>query len=285
MKISGSYIKSDRVYYSKENIVAVVVSYNGESLNETIDSILPQVAHIIIVDNGSEKCFLDALQSYKENSLLTIIENEENKGQAKALNQGLNQAINLGFSLILTMDQDTLLRDDCVNKLLDGMNSGYDSVGANYGKKILSKKYNEVRYLITSGNLLKTCALRKIGGFNSDLFIDSVDFDISLRLRKSGYRLAIVKDAIMTHSIGDRKSCENGDTIFEHSVKRHYYIARNHYYILYKYFMVDPIFCIKKEISYLISLLSIKKESNFQKKLDARKQGRRDALKLIKNKE
>jgi len=285
MKKSGSCNEADKVYYSKENIVAVVVSYNGEALSNTINSILPQVAHIIIVDNGSEKCFLEALHSYKKNSLLTIIENKENKGQAMALNQGLNQAIILGFPLILTMDQDTLLGKDCVNKLLEGINSGYDSVGASYGKIILSKKLKKVRYLITSGNLLKTCALREIGGFNSDLFIDSVDFDISLRLRKSGYILAIARDAIMTHSIGDIKSCENGETIFEHSVKRHYYIARNHYYILYKYFLVDPIFCIKKEISYLISLLSIKKESDFQKKLDARKQGRNDALKLIRNKE
>ena len=285
MKKSSSCNEADKVYYSKENIVAVVVSYNGEALSNTIDSILPQVAHIIIVDNGSEKCFLESLHSYKKNSSLTIIENKENKGQAKALNQGLNQAIILGFPLILTMDQDTLLGKDCVNKLLEGINSGYDSVGANYGKKILSKRFNKVRYLITSGNLLKTCALREIGGFNSELFIDSVDFDISLRLRKSGYILAIARDAIMTHSIGEIKSCEDSETIFEHSVMRHYYIARNHYYILYKYFMVDPIFCIKKEISYLISSLNIKKESDFQKKLDARKKGRNDALKLIRNEE
>ena len=165
----------------------------------------------------------------------------------------------------MTMDQDSRLKDNCVLSLLKGINDGFDSVGPNYDNKQISGDYKKVRFLITSGNLMTICALRSIGGFDGNLFIDSVDFDISLRLRKAGYRLAIVNDARMEHFIGERNTDNKGDEIFEHSVIRHYYIARNHYYILNKYFLFDPVFCIKKHISYIKSLAEVKKESESKK--------------------
>lgn len=267
--------------YTKKDVAAVVVTYNGKETSGVIDVLLDQTAHVVIVDNGSEKAYFDSIESYKKNPSVTIIKNAENMGQAEALNQGWKKVDELGLSLVMTMDQDSLLQTNCVSKLLKGINDGFDSVGPNYDNIIITGDYKKVRYLITSGNLMTMRALRSIGGFDSNLFIDSVDFDVSLRLRKAGYRLAIVNDARMEHYIGERNTDSKGNEIFEHSITRHYFIARNHYYILKKYFSFDPVFCIKKHISYIKSLSEVKKETDSEKKFYARKRGRKDARKLI----
>lgn len=266
--------------YSKNDISAIIISYNGENIKDVITSLLPQVAHIVIVDNGSEENFLQFIREYDENDTFSIIYNGENKGQAEALNQGWIKAKKLGYKLVLTMDQDSILASDCVEHLVSGVNAGFISVGPNYLNKEFYGEYKKVRYLITSGNLIVLDSLIAVNGFDSRLFIDSVDFDISLRLRNDGSKLAVVKNARMRHAIGDIHINENGQEIYEHSITRHYYIARNHYYIIRKFFWVDPIFCIKKMISYRISMKELVKERDYEKKIEAHKKGRCDAKQL-----
>lgn len=268
--------------YTSEDISAVIISFDGENIKNVIDAVFPQVEHVIIVDNGSKGEFLKVIHNYDKKKSFTIIYNNENKGQAVALNQGWIKAKELGYKLVLTMDQDSLLARDCVKYLIEGINEGFDSVGPNYSIKEISGMYKCVRFLITSGNLLTVSALEQVGGFDDNLFIDSVDFDISLRLRMAGYSLAIVNKAKMEHYIGDRNIDDKGKEIFEHSIIRHYYIARNHYYILNKYFLFDPIFCVKKHVFYIKSLLEVKRESESKRKYEARIHGKKDARKLIK---
>lgn len=265
-------------HYSKKDIAAVVVSYNGEDIAKTVDTVLEQVNHLIIIDNNSEERFKIQLSDYKDNDRITVIENRENVGQAEALNQGWIKAEKMGYSLTLTMDQDSQLEEHCVGELLEGIHAGFDSVGANYENKKIAENFKKVRYLITSGNLLRIDAIKNVGGYDHNLFIDSVDFDISLRLRKAGYKLAMVRDAKMRHSIGE---LNESTEIYEHSIVRHYYISRNHYYIIYKYWNNDPVFCIKKQISYLLNLRGLRKESDHEQKREARKRGKKDARTLL----
>ena len=117
--------------YTKKDVAAVVVTYNGKETSGVIDVLLDQTAHVVIVDNGSEKAYFDSIESYKKNPSVTIIKNAENMGQAEALNQGWKKVDELGLSLVMTMDQDSLLQTNCVSKLLKGINDGFDSVGPN----------------------------------------------------------------------------------------------------------------------------------------------------------
>ena len=273
--------KCEHVKYCVEDIAAIVISFNGDNISNVIKSLLKQIGHIIVVDNASDSKYLKELGKYKGHKDITIIYNSDNKGQAQALNQGWHKAEELGYPLVLTMDQDSVIGERCVSELLKWINSGFDSVGPNYINKYFRHQYKNVRYLITSGNLLKVESLKKINGYNRDLFIDSVDFDLCLRLRQAGYRLALIRDAKMQHFIGDAIQNENGEKIFEHSVKRHYYIARNHYYIIKKYFSFDPVFCIKKQISYCLSLFQVRKESKAKEKFRARKLGKKDSKRLL----
>ncbi|WP_255465934.1 glycosyltransferase [Adlercreutzia sp. ZJ242] len=266
---------------SSTDICAVIISFNCDDMEKTVESLISQCGCILIVDNGSKDDYLAHIRRVASSYNVGLIELGENLGQAAALNIGCEAAERAGFPLMLTMDQDSVLCDGCVQELLAGIEKGYASVGPNYCGKALRKRFTDVRYLITSGNLVKVEAMRGAGGFTEELFIDSVDFDFSLKLRKQGYNLAMAKNAMMVHSIGDRTEGLPGHTILGHSVERHYYIARNQRYILYRYFAFDPVFCIKLWISGLRSEIELREENNIAEKREARVRGRRDAADLL----
>ena len=238
--------------YCKEDICAVIVSFNPEKLIiNNIRALQPQVSKCVVVDNGSKET--GVLETIKQFHEVVIIELGENKGIAAALNVGLRYCASNGYKLILTMDQDTVLEEDAVDELLKPINEGKaDSTGINWDKQATEDSF--VDYLITSGNLLIVESAEEIGGFDEALFIDSVDFDICLRLREMGYRLCKVSKSNATHNLGD----ENGSSKYRtHSAFRYYYIARNHFYLIRKYKKRHRLFCIKKQLAFLWDLVQI----------------------------
>lgn len=240
---------------SNSDVFGVVITYNPDSsVVENISSLIKQVSYVLIIDNGSNENSLKYLDDIKGKDKVGVLFNESNMGIAYALNQGLSEANIRKYKLILTMDQDSNLNEDCVNKMVRVLNenSSLISVGPNYNGKTLKtdKDYYEVDSLITSGNLTYTDEAISVGGYTADLFIDGVDFDFSLSLRRNQGKLAIVKDAKMNHKLGEiiKKKIIIGQIQLNiHSPLRHYYMYRNHYYIMKKYIFSFTKFCIKKE--------------------------------------
>lgn len=238
--------------HTTKEVCAVIVSYNPESiLEDNIKSLLPQVGRCLIVDNGSS--VRTPLEEYQKKYGVIVHYLQKNMGIAYALNVGLQYCVKNGFALMLSMDQDTVLNKNAVYVLLECMtNSGSASVGINWDNKIKKNQY--VKYLITSGNLVKTFAAQQIGGYDNKLFIDSVDFDFSLRLVDAGYKLMKVAKAKAIHNLGNRQGDSNYIT---HSVNRYAYIYRNHFYLCRKYIINHPLFVFKKNIILLIDLIQI----------------------------
>lgn len=237
--------------YKAGDICTVIVSYNPDRvLEENVRSILSQTGTCLIVDNGSEKtAFLERVENDRP---VHVIRLRENKGIAAALNVGLQYCLDYAFPLMLTMDQDTVLNVDAVSEMLDCINhENVDSVGINWDGK--AEKDEGARFLITSGNLVKTEAAEKIGGYDEKLFIDSVDFDFSLRLTENGYRLLKSAKAGAVHRLGEQQH----SGYVTHSPERYYYIFRNHFYLIGKYRKKHRLFCVKKQLALGYDLVKI----------------------------
>ena len=108
----------------------------------------------------------------------------------------------------------------------------------NKGEEIKAKEGSiEIDECITSGSLLNIKAWNKIGGFDENLFIDGVDFDICYRLKKNGYKILCIQSVVLLHELGH---IEYHRFLFwrvlvkNHSAFRKYYIARNIIYIAKK---------------------------------------------------
>jgi len=73
-----------------------------------------------------------------------------------------------------------------------------------YTKECQGKLYFEKDVVQMSGSLLSLMAFKEIGPFREEFFIDSIDADYCLRLRKKGYKIIVACQAQMKHSVGER---------------------------------------------------------------------------------
>jgi rhamnosyltransferase len=256
----------------REKVCAVVVSFNGgETIKNTVSALKKQVDFILIIDNNSNKNTKDILVKLENNKIKTIY-NEKNYGIARALNKGVVFAKRNNFKWVLTMDQDSIAENKMVDKMLEcakfyANNGRIVSFSPNIlhaareGYKNRKKKlrlYQERLTVITSGNLIKIDVFNEFIKYEEKLFIDSVDFDFCLKLRINGYKIIRCYNASLTHELGEVKFRKIFDIKMHyhvHSYTRKYYIMRNNIYILKKYFLGYPVFCIKKQLFIFIFII------------------------------
>lgn len=208
-------------------VAAVVVSHNSESTLERCLQCLTArgagVGEVIVVDSGSTETqyVRDLQQHYPFQLQLT-----DNIGFAKANNLGFD-AIEVGTSFVLFVNPDLFLPADFVSKalniyenapdvgILSGKLLGYDlhhdmPTGKIDSTGILRKWYGrwydrgqgdtDVYQYETPESMIALCgallccrmtALRSLKGpvFDPDFFLYKEDIELSLRMRKAGWKL------------------------------------------------------------------------------------------------
>jgi rhamnosyltransferase len=104
-----------------------------------------------------------------------------------------------------------------------------------------------VSYAITSGNLVRLDLFEKIGLYDEGFFIDCVDFDLSLRLRRAGYAVHQVQGARMRHELGEATPRTGVLDRFyaQHAPARRYYMFRNFLYLAERHARDFPGFIAK----------------------------------------
>ena len=241
-----------------KNIDAVVVLYHpDESIIENIKT-YQQVRTIYAIDN-SEEYNDNLVKKLKQFENLIYINNKGNQGIAHALNVGAKLAIENSADWLLTMDQDSRFIENSLEILIAWIkNNDTSKIGIvspyhlTKNKANVYEKENKIideLTVMTSGNLLNLEAFDNVGKFEEKYFIDYVDHEYCLRLRRNGYSIKVHKNCILLHSLGDvsfhylfgRKIvCTN------HNYIRRYYITRNRLNVMVKYFTSYPLFCIKE---------------------------------------
>jgi len=272
-------------------ICAVVVTYNiGERYQKSFDTLKNQVDKVIIVDNGSDPSTIGVLQQIQKNfkDKVNIILNEKNVGVAKAQNIGIARAIDEGFEWVLLLDHDSLLKENMVH----AMKNLYQSLGREMQEKIAivapnimdinvnlpskfttrylkiffkrekcsEKKYIDALTVIASGSLIKTLALKRIGLMKEEFFIDFIDTEFSLRVISNGFKIIVVCDAILYHSLGERRVYKIFTIRFKptfHSPQRRFYIFRNRVKVLKSYICKVPSFAFLDFVRILYDIFNI----------------------------
>ncbi|AZR72015.1 hypothetical protein BBF96_00495 [Anoxybacter fermentans] len=204
----------------------VIVNYNTFSyLKECIQSIKKNTIyphHIIVVDNGSSDESIFYLQTLNN---ITLIENKENKGYAKAVNQGimagdgefvviLNSDIKVSKNWLKTMIE-TARADERIGvvgpKMVNekGLIVGagvteLDSVCSPRGWLKPDRKglYDKVEDCYNVGGacyLIKRDVLKKVGAFDENYFFYFEETDLSLRMLEKGYRVVYCPNVKVIH--------------------------------------------------------------------------------------
>jgi rhamnosyltransferase len=217
----------------------------------------------------------------------------ENIGLAAALNRAGRLAVDEGCGWLLTMDQDSRFSGREPDDLIAGigpLESRFGNIGIIGPLHLVSdhfalqpeERYTEIRYTMTSGNLLNLAAAGVTGPFEEKLFIDCVDMDYCLRLRKAGFRIVQDNRVRLQHSLGDfdtRSILGLKVGLSNHNPVRRYYITRNKIYVLANYFWFDTRFCwlvIRSMVGDTLRIIFFEKHK--WEKLGAIFTGLRDAL-------
>lgn len=292
-------------------ICAGMVVFNGdlEKAAANAENILRQVDAFFFVDNGSDD--LTPLESrFAGDGRVRFIKNGENKGIAYALNRALDAAEEGGFDWLLTLDQDTVCDPGLISVYSRYLHLEKLGIVCPFiihrGKcepedylaepKLEAEFFHTYDRCITSAALTNVAAAKAVGGWNDELFIDAVDFDLNHRLQKAGWRILRANDAYIVQEIGERVPIKlynlvyrfvgdhkyHGPKLFSvHSDTRLYYIARNYKWFLKKYRAKSP--TVSRAANFKDMLLRFtlypRKRSRI-KMFKAVRKGRRDAKKM-----
>jgi rhamnosyltransferase len=247
-----------------KDVLAVVVSYNGlHKTRETVDALRGQVGHVVIVDNGSLPESLAILQSLEREPGIRVERLGENRGVGHALNVGVQRARQMGFSWLLTMDQDSVVDSSMIKAYQAAVERDPGVVCLSPCVIRNGRKENAangvVGYAITSGNLVQVSLFDRVGLYDEGFFVDCIDFDFSLRLRRAGYLMHRVANACMQHQLGEVRKVPNfvNRHYAEHSPVRRYYMSRNFMYLMERYLFRFPVFILKLAVSHVLLLLLI----------------------------
>lgn len=248
------------------DVIALIVSYNGGSdLVETIAALAPQVQKILVLDNGSTDENQSIISALIADFGISLVRFGCNMGIGFALNRGLEIAKNENFGWVLTMDQDSIAAPNMVSAMLasakkvSGMKIICPSLAIN-GGNFFPRDDQFVAYAITSGNLVPMDVIAKIGGFNEEYFIDSVDFEFSLRVRSNQIQIVQSGRAGLFHRLGETTAVRFFSATYNytrHSPLRRYYMVRNHLYLVSEFGAKNSFFLIKKTIVLMYQVAEI----------------------------
>ncbi|MEQ8396373.1 glycosyltransferase [Thalassobaculum sp.] len=245
---------------SAPRIVAVVVSYQpDEALDRVLDAALAQADRVVLVENGSAPDIQERLAKRAAGSggRLTLIANPTNVGLATAQNQGLAAATADGADWILLQDDDSVPGDGMVATMIDTWQGLADRGRVGLLTPRLTDPEGTLRprlltargrfdlartplqpgtiarnglFAIASGSLIRAPVLEVVGRMDDRFFIDYIDVEFSLRLRRAGFEIVGVGDATLHHRLGEVKTARllgRTKTMSTHEAWRRRTIHRN----------------------------------------------------------
>lgn len=240
-------------------VFAIVVAYQPDAaaLAAQFAALAPQVARVLLVDNGSSGAARQWLDDQAAAGRLELLRPAGNVGVAGGQNLGIAAARRLGAGQVLFLDQDSVPAADMLAQLLAAQ-ARLSAAGVRIGLlapvfhcpqsgvrgrflvrqgdsfascQCAAEETRAVDIAIASGSLVALAVLDEVGPMDENLFIDAVDTEWCLRARALGFAIFAVGAARLAHKLGEgsrRVLLPSGwRQVPVHAPLRSYTIARN----------------------------------------------------------
>lgn len=219
----------------QDSLAGVVVFFHPPAdVFQRIQTYLPHLKRLYLVDNSPQPAVLT--QPLSEDPRISYHFLKGNKGIAAALNEAARLALNEGHDWLLTMDQDGRFEQQMAQRYFEGARrlAADESVALISPAHVRSRavsgdfcEHHEPETVMTSGNLVRLDVLADLGGYDEALFIDTVDHDYCLRVRRAGLRVLQFKHISIEHSLGQKQTVGRNRVITTHPPARLYWMTRN----------------------------------------------------------
>jgi rhamnosyltransferase len=223
-------------------VVAVVTVHDPDHrLTTLVDQVAPQVAHVVVVDDGSTSG-LEVVAGLMSRPGISVI-HQANAGVAAALNSGVRRAVQDEHAdAVLTLDQDSGLPATYVSCAVrawqDAVSRGipvaFVTAASYSGRRTPTRGvvhgYARAFDPMQSGSLVPAATYRDVGPYDEGLVIDAVDSDFTARCLAAGLEPLVAPGCDLEHGMGDRRHAQvlGRDLAYNHhEPDRVYYMARN----------------------------------------------------------
>lgn len=197
-----------------EPVWAVLSTFRpGASAQHAVASVVGQVDGVIVVDDGSGPDADEVLAQLTELGA-NVVREADNVGIAAALNRGIRAAREHGAEQIITFDQDSVVPEGFVDTLRAAV-SAAEADGVRVGVVVpehfaavrqargdVAATYSPAANVIQSGMLVPVAVIDAVGELRADFFIDLVDTEFELRLRRAGYAVLAASGIRLGHALG-----------------------------------------------------------------------------------
>lgn len=194
---------------------AVTFEPSAEQLEVTCRQLALFWPNCAIVDNSVSSQGRRSVERASTASKIPLVGGGTNTGTSGGLNELVRIASRDGSRWLLYLDQDSRLDDAFVARLasLDSLDPSVAAVGSTYARDraqepILdssrwSNDFIRVGYVIASGTCWRLDSLLAVGGCDERFFLDLVDHELCLRLRRAGQTILVDRRRRIWHPIGD----------------------------------------------------------------------------------
>jgi len=246
----------------QKRFAIVCVNWNGERFLEPFfNSLINQTFSdfkIFFVDNGSIDRSLECVDRFKAHLEIEVINLDQNTGFAYANNLGIESALKESFSYIITLNNDLVLEENCLNHAIQYIDTHpqfdcfqilmlnyYDhgvidaaglwikddlsvrQVGFKMNRDDLNFESIKINGVCAGAAIYSAQSLVKIenkyGYFDQRFFAYYEDVDLSIRYLRKGYRCSLINDALVYH-------VHSGSSQNDSSFKTYYLIRNSLFY-------------------------------------------------------
>lgn len=181
-----------------EYAVGLVLYHPEESLLRRIDQMINLGFRVYVFDNSPfDSKFARKIQ---ENQNIYYLTAGKNVGLGFSLSALCATAYAHGYQRLLFLDQDTGISAQTLEFIEAFTQTLPTSIQQQYaalvfnGHPAADHSVQEVRLAISSGSLFNLTVLQQIGWHNENYFVDCVDYEFCVRVRRYGFKIGIIKN-------------------------------------------------------------------------------------------
>lgn len=251
----------DAAHWPPERIAAGVVLYHpAETAIRLVEALSRQFERVFVVENESTTFTSDHKSS--DNRDIHVHRNRENAGLARAFNQLCDAARQAGFEWLVLFDQDSQVPPDFrarFTRLFPLLSRPPALLAANYRTELCGEAFpgyqlggdgviGEQVTDLNAGSLINLGIHRELGGHCEALFVDHVDHEYCLRLRRHGYPVLATREPLFTHEIGNIVCGRRFGKVWQsggHSTARRREATEALVRVVKSYWRDEPVWCAR----------------------------------------
>jgi hypothetical protein len=224
-------------------IVAVTVNWNQALLtSNAAGSVRGEVDAVVIVDNGSTEEERETIQRLGSRCHgVVVVQSPTNLRYAAGANLGIAKALEREPDAVLIMNNDVVAEEGATTRLVDRLAQAPDAgivaplVADASGREVLHShcfldertgrpswrehgvpiaeidtEPRETDWVSGEAFLVRAAVLRQLGAFDERYVAYFEDADLSMRLRRAGWRLEVVPAAVFRHAVGASGAAARG---------------------------------------------------------------------------